>query len=810
MSSGEFTHGLESSLGQLGRAVQAHPWFALLGVALFFSVLASPVRHIQTGASFDAMLRKDDPARVQYDAFRERFGRDELLLLAFRPADVFDAEFLNTLRAIHLEMENEVPYVAEVTSLINVRETRGTEDGLVVDDLLADWPEGEADLAALRERVLSNKLYRNFIISEDGRATIMVIEPQYHGGELGTSEALDGFDDEVVETATTQQPSLEAEQNDAMWEGVRAVLARHARPDIEVHGAGSFIMIQTLIKFMLEDMQIFSSLAILVIAIALFLMFRRVSAVVLPLVIVIMGVVSTIGLMARTGAELGMGTQLLPSFLLAVGVGYSVHILSIFYQSLDQDGLEQNEAMVHALEHSGPAVLFTGLTTAGGMISFAAAPMTPVQSLGIYAPVGIFLACIYTLIVLPAVFALVPIRRRPDQGRNDWIERLLLRCGGFAVDHPVPILAANRVAIVIALAWVPKLVVSHDPVAWLPEDHPSRTGIEFVDRQMGGSMSLELLIDTGTENGLHDPQALQAVDRTTRRMLNVELDGMQISKATSLAEVVKEINQALNENAESAYTIPSDKALVAQELLLFENSGTDDLEDVVDSQFSLGRLSLRAPWAEASHYHEFVDLIFLQSEGLSLFGEVHFTGMMVIMARSTIAVIESIIRSYGLALLIITPLMMLLIGSLRIGAASMVPNLSPIIVVLGTMAVLGITLDMFTMLVGGVALGLVVDDTVHFMHTFRRCYTETANVRDAVRETLRTTGRALVCTTLVLSAGFLIYIFSSLAGLVRFGSLTAFAIITALLLDVFLSPALMSLLLRKRKAQAGEPQGELA
>ena len=154
MSSGEFRHGLESSLGQLGRAVQAHPWFALLGVALFFSVLASPVRHIQTGASFDAMLRKDDPARVQYDAFRERFGRDELLLLAFRPADVFDAEFLNTLRAIHLEMENEVPYIAEVTSLINVRETRGTEAGLVVDDLLAEIRDRETK----GERVLVTTL----------------------------------------------------------------------------------------------------------------------------------------------------------------------------------------------------------------------------------------------------------------------------------------------------------------------------------------------------------------------------------------------------------------------------------------------------------------------------------------------------------------------------------------------------------------------------------------------------------------------------------------------------------------------------
>ena len=810
MSAQDFRRRLENALGRLGRFIQGRPWSVLFATLLVFGTLASQVRNIDMGASLDEMLKEDQPERIQYDLFRERFGRDEILLIAFKPADVFDLKFLATLRNIHRDIEAEVPYLEDLTSLINVRDTRGVEDGLVVDDLLEEWPETAADLAALRERVMSSELYRNFLISEDGSVTLMIVEPQYLTAGLAGADALEGFDDDSAAIPEVEPATMTSDQNTVFWRAVEDILARHADPAVETHIAGSFTMVETLIKQMIRDMRTFSGLAVLMIAIALFVMFRRISAVLTPLIVVLMGLISTLGLMALTGAQLGMGTQMLPSFLLAVGVGYSVHILSIFYQALDEEGMSQSDAMIHALEHSGLAVLFTGLTTAGGMISFAAAPMTPVQVLGIYAPVGIVLACAYTLFMLPALFAIVPVRRRANGARGPRFERLLLRCGDLAVDHPVAVLLVSGLAVALSLTQIPRLDLSHDPIAWLPKDHPTRTAFEFVDREMGGSIGLEILVDTGAENGLQNPAALQAIDRASQRMLGVEIDGMQASKITSVAEVVKEINQALNEDSAEAYAIPSSSALVAQELLLFENSGTDDLEDVVDSQFSLGRVSLRAPWEEASIYFDFVGLLERQLESVEEFGEVRLTGMMVIMATSMVAVIETVFRSYGLALMIITPLMMLLIGSLRIGAASMVPNLSPIILVLATMAVLGITLDMFTMLVGGVALGLVVDDTVHFLHTFRRYFNETLNIRESVRETLRTTGRALVCTTCVLSAGFGIYMFSNLGSLVRFGGLTAFAIVSALVLDIFLSPALMSLLLRRRKAVATAAEGELA
>jgi hypothetical protein len=169
------------------------------------------------------------------------------------------------------------------------------------------------------------------------------------------------------------------------------------------------------------------------------------------------------------------------------------------------------------------------------------------------------------------------------------------------------------------------------------------------------------------------------------------------------------------------------------------------------------------------------------------------TGFMAIMSQTINSLLSSLVRSYLLALSIITPLMILLIGSFRVGLASMVPNLTPIIITLGLMGWFGIVIDAFTLMIGGIAIGLCVDDTIHYMHNFRRYFLKYGDVRRANKETLRTTGRALLVTSVVLSSGFIIFIFSEMNNLFYFGLLTSFTIASAFVIDILVSPALMSI-----------------
>ncbi|PTB87715.1 RND transporter, partial [cyanobacterium G8-9] len=264
-----------------------------------------------------------------------------------------------------------------------------------------------------------------------------------------------------------------------------------------------------------------------------------------------------------------------------------------------------------------------------------------------------------------------------------------------------------------------------------------------------------------------------------------------IGKVISLATIVKETNRALHENKEEFYTIPDNADLVSQELLLFENSGSDDLEDVVDSQFSKARITIKLPWTDAVKSHDV--LAYVKTESAKAFPNdtVITTGMIPLLINTFAGSVHSSVTSYTIAFIAITFMMMLILGSVRIGLLSMIPNLTPIILGLLIMSLANIPLDMFTLLIGSIAIGLAVDDTIHFMHNFRRYYLESLDSAKAIEQTFYTTGKAMVITTIVLSLGFYAYMMANMISVQNFGLLTGSVIILALLADLLLAPALM-------------------
>jgi predicted RND superfamily exporter protein len=518
--------------------------------------------------------------------------------------------------------------------------------------------------------------------------------------------------------------------------------------------------------------------------------------------------------MGLTKIPIGVATQIMPSFLMSVGVGATVHILVVFFQAYDR-GESREEALAYALGHSGLAVIMTSLTTAGGLLSFAVAEVSPVAVLGIFTPVGIILGLAYTLILMPAMLAIVPLVRRDPAGSKAIGTRITQRCllwiGDKCVDHSWVVIVGMSCVLLVSFVGMTKLKFEYNPVHWFPPDHKVRISIEHVDKNLGGAHSLEVLVDTGRENGLLEPELLNNFEKIGYRMAVMEGDGgAHIVKVVSINQVLKETHQALNSNNPEYYVIPQDRKLIAQELLLFENSGTDDLEDLVDSNFQLARFSLKLPYVAPAYFHKFFPEVLDQfKQVLGDDVEILGTGNVALVARSMDVLRRSLTKSYGIALLIITPLMILLLGSFRAGLTAMVPNLSPIICTLGLMGWFGIPLDPFTLLIGSIAIGLAVDDTIHFMHNFRKYFEEFGESKMAVRETLRTTGSALLMTSIVLSLGFFIYIFSTLDNLTFFGLLTGFTILIAFLADVTISPAVMTLFMRyhdrERKEESLSP-----
>jgi len=802
----EFRYKVEKGFERFAHKIYRNRIKTIIFMLVIMGAIASQIPKITVDTSMEGFLHEDDPAMLAYNAFRDQFGRDEVVIVALQPPDVFDLKFLNTLASLHAALEQKVPYIDDITSMINARNTRGEQDELIVEDLLEHWPTDAQALAVIKERVLSNPVYRNLMISEDGRFTTIIVRTHSHSGVGQETNLLEGFDEPAQEplpdpaNAPPQTKYLTDKENSEVVLAVERVVNDYRQDDLPIWVAGSPVVTHFLKYSMMRDIRKFLLMATLTAGFVLFVMFRRLSGVLLPLLVVLLSLLSTVGLMAICGVAIKVPTQILPSFLLAVGVGTSVHILAIFFHRFRENG-DKEDAVAYAMGHSGLAVVMTNVTTACGLVSFSTAELAPIADLGVFAGIGVMLAFVNTIVLLPALLALVPIAHKPPPQSGEQattMGRFLRSVGNFSTGHPIAIVSVSALVILASVVVITTIRFSHHPLGWFPKDSAIRLATEKIDRELKGSISLEVIVDTGKENGLYDPAFLNRLDSAAAHAQKLEYEKLYVGKAWSVTTILKEIHQALNENRPEYYRVPQDPELIAQEFLLFENSGSDDLEDFVDSQFSKARFMIKVPFEDAYHAGLFIEQVNTYFARHFPKTDVTLTGMMGLLSRTITAAIHSMAKSYAIALAVITILMILLIGRVRIGLLSMIPNLAPILLMLGVIGLFNLPMDLFTMMVASIAIGLAVDDTIHFMHNFRRYYDQSGDPVLAVHDTLQSTGRAMLVTTIVLSIGFVVFAFATMSNIRNFGLLTGFTIVMALLADYLLAPALMILVNKKK------------
>jgi len=798
---------IDAGFKQFGYGIIRFKWMVLLLMILLTGVMASQLRNIKFDTSTEGFFHEQDPAVLNYNEFREQFGRDEMVVIMLKPKQVFDIGFLSKLRDLHEQLEEEVPSVKDVTSLVNARFTQGAEGELIVEDLLENFPESQEDLDVLRQKVLNHHLYKNLLISEDGTYTTMTIKTDAYtsldaNGQPQESEDIDDFSEIEIQSDAPRALLTDAE-NSAIVKKVLEITEQYRSEDLEIRVAGSPVVTEFLKKTMQRDMRKFTMIAIGVIGLFLFVLFRRLAGTLLPLATVILSVIFTFGLMSVTGTAIKTPTMILPSFLLAVGIGAAVHMMAIFYK--DYVTHNKYEAIVGTLEHSGLPIAMTSLTTAAGLASFSTAEIAPIADLGFFSAMGVLFSMMMTLVFIPALLAILPLKPVIPEGKKEhqvWLDKVLLSFGHVATTHPARVVATAAVIVVIAILGTMKLQFAHNILEWFPQSSSIYQNTSLIDDKMRGSVTLEMIIDTGKENGLYQPENMEGLKELSEYALQHKGE-VTVGKTISLVDMIQEIHQALNENKPEYFAIPQDDQLIAQEFLLFENSGSDDLEDLVDSRFSKARLTVKLPWGESNIYTRFIADI--QEKAQEIFSDrakVTVTGMIVLFSQTTAAMMNSTVVSYSIAFGVITFMMILLLGDIKIGLISMIPNVTPILITLGFMGWMGIPLDMFTLLIGSIAIGLAVDDTIHFFHNFRRYYEKSGVPRIAVDETLLSTGRAMLVTTLVLTTGFWLFMLATLNNLFNFGLLTGLTLVIAFLGDVLLAPALLTLV--KGKTEVSE------
>ncbi|MCF6244467.1 MAG: efflux RND transporter permease subunit [Sulfurovum sp.] len=797
---------LEALMGKFGAYIYDNPFKVILVVIALLIAPISHVAQIKMDTSTEGFMHPEDPVLLTYNKFRAQFGRDERIVLAIKNDNIFSVDFLKTLRDLHEEIETNVPYLDDVTSLYNVRNTRGEGDRLITDDLLEPMPTTQDEADAIRKRAMESHFYKDLLLSDDGTMTTMIIETDAysHEGEKKASvesEFDDAFGDgesnateDGTQSTTTQNNQEKAFLTDAenaeFLKAVHKIVNKYKKEKgLEIYVAGSPAVMDALKSQMKADMQKFTRITFIIIIVFLFIMFRRVSAVVYPLIVIILSLVTTIGTMAWAGVAFKLPTQIVPSLLLAVSVGATVHILSIFFDRFNKNGDKKN-ALSYTLGHSGLAIAMTSVTTAIGVGSFSGSEVAPVSDLGIFAALGVMVSLFLTLTLLPALLSITKLKVKPKTTRGK-LDELMLILALFPIKYYKGILIGSTVLVFVALVAATQISLSHNPLYWFQPDNENRVSTEVIDAKMNGTVTIEAIVDTGVEDGWNNPERLNKLNSMSTKLEKYVDEYTHIGKVVSLATIVKETNRALHENKETSYTIPKDANLVSQELLLFENSGSDDLEDVVDSQFSKARITIKLPWTDAVKAVQVLNHVKKELSATFPNEKVETTGMIPLLISTFANSVHSSVTSYIIAFILITFMMILILGSVRIGLLSMIPNLTPIILGLLLMYIMNIPLDMFTLLIGSIAIGLAVDDTIHFLHNFRRYYLESGDSAKAIQQTFFTTGKAMVITTIVLSLGFYSYLMAQMISVQNFGLLTGTVIVMALLSDLLLAPALM-------------------
>jgi len=607
----DFKHRVERRFEAFARRVYRQKWLFLAMTLMVAGGLMSQLPKTIVDMSNEGLFDPKDPVFLQYQSFQDQFGRDDIVMLGIQPNQVFEQQFLQKLKAFHDELEEKVPHLDEVTSLINVTTTRGEGEAFIVEDLFETWPETEEELEVIKQRVLSKPAFKNTIISDDGKMTAVVLKSNTFSSKEGENGELEEFGGSVDRLGTEESDpgtkKLSAEDNAAFVNAIKEVVSRYESPDFQVFLAGMPIVTHELLTTINGEIPIFILLSNLAMILCLVYFFRRISGLLLPLLIVQLAMLSTFGLMAFFGIPFTIISQILPSFIIAVGIGDSVHLLAIFYRSFQKNG-DKEAAIVHAMGHSGLAMLMTSVTTAAGLLSFASATLPPVANLGIFAAVGVMLALFYTLVLIPAIVAIVPIRLKKEKEANSspGVDRLLSKIGDLSINHPWKVVSVCAVLSMIGVVGASQLKFSHDVLSFFPESAIVRQDAKVIDQRLKGSSTIEVIVDTQTKNGLYEPEIMNKLEEVGLHAAQLREGELFVGKTLSIVDILKDIHQGLNENNPEFNRVPQDKDLIAQELLLYENGGADNLENLVDTDFSQARITLRLPSADAQTYSKMI------------------------------------------------------------------------------------------------------------------------------------------------------------------------------------------------------------
>ena len=596
----------------------------------------------------------------------------------------------------------------------------------------------------------------------------------------------------------------------------------------------------------LSQMQVLGLVMILIFTLLLYILFRSFSAVLWPMVTIAASMAWTWGFTVWLGVTISQMISLTVLLVFAVGIADCVHVMSAYF-SFRRQGDDHYDALSKSYGKTGLAIMVTTITTMAGVLALTTSELVPIQVFGMMSAFGVVMAFFFTLVLLPILLDLwhpgapaaddasladrlgdrwnrlssstktgtalvyvvaVYLMLGPWVGTYitvislltyvvvNWQLAILSAVPNFVARRPWLVLSVFAGLFALCSYGMTLIRIDSNMTELTKEGSAIRVAYETVDENMAGAMSMVIMVDTHTSDGLYNPRLMQAMDQLQNRIETRYSD--QVTRTNSLANIVKDTYQIMSDDDPAFYRVPDDAQMISQLLYLFNSANPEDRRALVSDDYSRSHISLNIYNAGSYQYQRFfeeisqeIDEVFgpLESEFPEL--EVYLTGSMALLMRMADEVANSQFSSFTFAIAVISVIMIITLGSFQGGIMAMIPNMIPALLGFGLMGLLGIALDTDTLLIAPLIIGIAVDDTIHFMTHYRVELIRTGSISESLVSTIRDVGQAVMFTTMVLGLGFALLSFSDYLGMAKMGFFGSAAIFVALLCDLFLIPAMI-------------------
>jgi predicted RND superfamily exporter protein len=747
-------------LEKLTKFVGRYPKSIIAAVILLTVFFYFGLSKVAVVSDLEEMFPEDDPVKAAYDQVDATFGGAKFAMIVLDMDEVFSVSALQEIDRLTLDLK-KVKGVNSVLSITNVEEIRGVEDGIEVVELIEEIPTSEAELQKLKHRVLSNDDYAGQIVSENGKIALVMVQ----------------LLPESVEENVIQD--------------IREIIHRHEL-DKKAYLTGEAVLDQEVDKAIVGDMSRLLPLAILMMIGILYISFRTIRGVVLPLLIVIITVIWTMGMMGYFGIPLSPISNIMPIILISMGIADGIHILARYREGLSQ-GLDKQKALFATVVAVGLACLITSVTTMAGFGSLYTSSLIQIKDFGLSTAIGVGIAFIITVtFFLAFLYLLRPAKRELDKKRKILLKGTLVKWAGFVIARAKTVLIIAGLLVVLASAGIPLINPESNFIDFFKPGSPVRSAYNLVTENFGGANIIQIAV----KGNIQDPEVLQAMEHLQNDIERIEI----LSKPGSIVNLLRNTNKALHEGKPEYEMLPKTEEEVAQYLLLLSMGGSDQLDNMLSFDYEQALIQSRVSTTKNS---ERVKMINKVQEAIEKHfdsnNEVVLTGSPILAHNMVNLMIKGQLQSLVLAILFVFILMVIISRSLIYGTFCTVPITLTVILNFGIMGWFKIPLDVASAVIASIVIGIGIDYAIHFFSRYKEELAIGKSVEQAIKITISNTGQAIFYNAAAVGLGFLVLIFASMPPLARFGWLIALTMFFSSMASMTVLPALLYLRDRRRE-----------